>query len=180
MNNIEIRQANKKDAKSIALLGRTTFSETFAHYFRYEQDLLDYLEATFSIDKIENSIAKPTNRYWVTIVNGIPAGYAKLKLNSKSEFILNGPVCQLQKIYILKDFLSMRIGGGLQHHLLEESKQLGFKDIWLSVLKENTRAINFYDKSGFIEIGEHNFQIGREIFHFFVMKKNLQTIEEKP
>ncbi|WP_347374049.1 GNAT family N-acetyltransferase [Aequorivita sp. Q41] len=178
MNTIKIRQATKKDAKSIALLGRTTFSETFAHYFSYEQDLLDYLEATFSLDKIENSIDKLNNKYWIATVNNLPVGYAKLKLNSASEFILANQVCQLQKIYVLKDFLSMKIGGELQHYLLEEAKQLGFKNIWLSVLKENTRAISFYNKSGFEKIGEHNFQIGRENFRFFVMKKYLQIIEE--
>ncbi|GLB54092.1 N-acetyltransferase [Neptunitalea chrysea] len=179
MNKIEIRLANKKDAKFIALLGRITFSETFAHYFNYEQDLLDYLDATFSVKKIEKSIEKSNNKYWIATVNNLPVGYAKLKLNSKSEFILSEQVCQLQKIYVLKDFLSMKIGGELQHYLLEEAKQLGFKEIWLSVLQENTRAINFYNKSGFEKIGEHNFQIGRKIFHFLVMKKVLQTTEEK-
>ncbi|MDR6300968.1 GNAT family N-acetyltransferase [Mesonia maritima] len=173
MNKIEIRQANKKDAKSIALLGRTTFSETFAHYFTYEQDLLDYLDATFSLDKIENSINKPNNKYWIATVNNLPVGYAKLKLNSASDFTLAKQVCQLQKIYVLKDFLSIKIGGELQHHLLKKAKQLEFKEIWLSVLKENIRAINFYNKSGFKKTGEHDFQIGRKNFWFFVMQKHL-------
>ena len=34
MNTIEIRLAKKEDAKFIALLGRTTFTETFGHFFR--------------------------------------------------------------------------------------------------------------------------------------------------
>ncbi|WP_147679076.1 GNAT family N-acetyltransferase [Algibacter pacificus] len=178
MNTIEIRQASKKDVKFIALLGRITFSETFAHYFSYEQDLLDYLEATFSLDKMENSIDKPNNKYWIATVNNLPVGYAKLKLNSASEFTLANQVCQLQKIYVLKDFLSMKIGSELQHHLLKKAKHLGFKEIWLSVLQENTRAISFYNKSGFEKIGEHDFQIGRENFRFFVMKKDLQITEE--
>ncbi|MDL5512487.1 GNAT family N-acetyltransferase [Arenibacter sp. M-2] len=173
MNKIEIRLANKKDAKSIALLGRTTFSETFAHYFKHKQDLLDYLNTTFSVDKIEKSIEKPNNQFWLASVNRLPVGYAKLKLNSQSEFILSKPVCQLQKIYVLKDFLSMRIGSKLQRDLLKKAKQLGFKNIWLSVFQENTRAIHFYNKSGFEKIGEHDFQIGKENFRFFVMKKQL-------
>ena len=57
-----------------------------------------------------------------------------LKLNSKSEFIESKSVCQLQKIYVLKDFLSMRIGFELQNLLLQKSK-LEFNKIWLSVTK---------------------------------------------
>ena len=34
MNTIEIRLAKKEDARFIALLGRTTFTETFGHFFR--------------------------------------------------------------------------------------------------------------------------------------------------
>ena len=43
MENIEIRLAKKEDAQFIALLGRITFTETFGHFFRVKQDLLDYI-----------------------------------------------------------------------------------------------------------------------------------------
>jgi hypothetical protein len=50
-------------------------------------------------------------------------GYAKLKLNSKPEFISESTICQLQKIYAQKDFLSMKIGYELQKVLLEKAKK---------------------------------------------------------
>jgi ribosomal protein S18 acetylase RimI-like enzyme len=171
---MEIRRANKNDAGFIALLARITFTETFGHFFRDEQDLLDYYDATFSVDKIENSISKPNNVYWIAFVNRLAVGYAKLKLNSESEFIANKYVCQLQKIYVLKDFLSMKIGFELQNLLLKKAKEKGFSKIWLSVLNSNERAINFYIKNGFLEIGNHDFQIGKENFEFIAMSKQLK------
>ena len=173
MNTIEIRLAKKEDAQFIALLGRITFTETFGHFFRDQKDLIDYYNLTFSVQKIENGIEKPNNIFWIAFVNRLPVGYAKLKLNSKSEFIESNDVCQLQKIYVLKDFLSMRIGFELQASLLKKAKELGFNKVWLSVLNSNERAINFYKKTGFEEIGNHDFQIGKENFEFTAMLKTM-------
>ncbi|MBK9734414.1 MAG: hypothetical protein IPO92_05360 [Saprospiraceae bacterium] len=55
---IEIRRAKINEAACISLLGRITFSETFGHLFSDKQDLLNYLDQTFSVDKIENSLTK--------------------------------------------------------------------------------------------------------------------------
>ena len=171
---IEIRIATKNDAGYIALLGRVTFTETFGHLFRNEQDLLNYYNSTLSVDKIENSFSKPNNVYWIAFVDRLAVGYAKLKLNSQSEFISDSNVCQLQKIYVLKNFLSMRIGFELQNLLLKKAKEHSFSKIWLSVLNSNERAINFYIKNKFSEIGNHNFQIGKEHFEFIAMSKQLE------
>ncbi|MGI9552289.1 MAG: GNAT family N-acetyltransferase [Aurantibacter sp.] len=173
MDKIKISVAKRTDARFIALLGRVTFAETFGHYFGDKNDLLEYCDATFSVGKIENGLAKKNNLYWIAFVNRLPVGYAKLKLNSPSEFIDIDNVCQLQKIYILKDFLSMKIGFELQNRLLERAKEIGFSQIWLSVLQDNKRAILFYQNNGFKKIGGHNFKIGNEHFEFMAMSKIL-------
>ena len=173
MHKIKTRLAEKKDAEYIALLARITFTETFGHFFRDRQDLLNYYDSTFSVEKIERSISKSNNIYWISFLDRLPVGYAKLKLNSKSEFIESENICQLQKIYVLKDFLSMKIGLELQNLLLEKAKELEFEKIWLSVLNSNERALNFYKKNGFEKIGNHDFQIGKENFDFMAMKKEL-------
>ncbi len=171
-SNIEIRIANKDDAVFIALLGRITFTETFGHLFKDKQDLIDYYSTTFSVDKIAHSLTKPNNVYWIAFVDRLPVGYAKLKLNSASQFIASEDVCQLQKIYVLKDFWSMKIGFDLQNRLLKKAKETGNFKIWLSVLHSNARAIDFYLKNGFQQIGNHDFQIGKERFDFIAMSKS--------
>ncbi|MGB5821131.1 MAG: GNAT family N-acetyltransferase, partial [Saonia sp.] len=111
--------------------------------------------------------------YWIAFVNELPIGYAKLKLNSRLEFIKGENVSQLQKIYVLKDFLSMKIGFELQQKLLEKARENKSETIWLSVLESNSRALNFYGKNGFATIGNHNFQIGKKNFRFKAMSKML-------
>lgn len=169
----EIRLANELDATHIALLGRITFTETFGHFFRDKKVLLDYYNRTFSVEKIRTGLKNANNVFWIAFVNELPVGYAKLKLNSKSNFIKSENVCQLQKIYILNDFLSMKIGLELQKKLIDKATENQFDEIWLSVLESNSRAINFYKKNGFKNIGNHDFQIGKENFEFIAMSRNL-------
>ena len=170
----EIRTAKKGDASLIALLGRTTFAQAFGHLFEDPKDLRGYLDTTFSVTKIENSINKANNVYWIAFVNRLPVGYAKLKLDSPSEFIAERDVSQLQKIYVLQDFSSMKIGRNLQDVLLQKARDTGSKHIWLSVYQGNSRAIAFYVKHGFNEVGEHQFVIGKQTFGFLAMAKQLQ------
>ena len=168
-----IRRATSRDASTIAFLGRTTFGETFGHLFRDPNDLSEYYERTFSEQKIEHSLQKEHNIYWLAFVGDEPVGYAKLKLHSPSPFLGQADVCQLQKIYVLKDYLSLRIGLNLQQELMHAARASGSSYIWLSVLKDNERAIQFYLKNGFEKIGDHDFSIGKEDFDFMAMARKL-------
>ena len=165
---IQIRKANVNDAQHIALLGRITFNETFSAYFRDKQDLFDYYEQTFNVPKIKASLQKENNCFWIALWNDLPIGYAKLKVHSINEFITAENVSQLQKIYVLKEFLDKRIGKLLMEELMIAFNQSDKTHLWLSVLKSNERAVQFYCRNGFKKIGEHLFQIGKETFDFDV------------
>ena len=170
---MQIREAHINDAEIVSQLAITTFDETFGYLFEDRQILLNYFERTFSVEKIRNSIQKENNVFWLAFVDEKPVGYAKLKLHSPSEFVNGSKVSQLQKIYVLKEYLSMKIGMKLQDVLLQRATDYGSEQIWLSVFIENERAINFYLKNDFIKVGEHQFQIGKYIFDFIAMRKNL-------
>ncbi|MDF1697292.1 MAG: GNAT family N-acetyltransferase [Saprospiraceae bacterium] len=172
---IVTRIATKEDAATIALLGRVTFSDTFGDLFRDRSDLLEYFKKTFTVEKIESSILKSSNIFWLALADGLPVGYAKLKLDSLSSFLPTQRVCQLQKIYVLNDFLSLKIGQKLQQQVIQKSMALAFQSIWLSVLESNERAIRFYKKNGFNIIGDHDFSIGKEDFSFKVMACQLKS-----
>ncbi len=172
MQNISIRKATASDAPVISLLARVTFTETFAQDFDNKQDLLEYYDKTFSVEKITKSIVNENNVFWMAFYDNLPVGYAKLKKHSTSEFINSHATSQLQKIYVLSDFLHKKIGHLLQNEMFKETKFLGSKFLWLSVLKSNERAISFYIKSNFTAIGEHTFDIGKTHFEFMAFKKD--------
>ena len=167
--NLHIRPAQPADAPTVALLARITFGDTFGHLFRDQQDLYDYYDALFAVEKIRKGIAKSNNRFWLATWEELPVGYAKLKLHSPTPALAATEVCQLQKIYVLKDMIGRGVGPQLQEYVQETAAELGFQNMWLSVLHTNKRAIRFYKKNGYREIGSHDYSIGKEDFHFKIM-----------
>jgi diamine N-acetyltransferase len=166
-----IKKAQPDDAPTIARLGRTTFEETFQHVFPIRQELDEYLEATFSVAKIASSMQKPNNVFWLAFANDVPVGYAKLKLTSWYGDVPDEGMSQLQKIYVLHDFLDQKVGAkllqGVEQEWLTHQKQV----LWLAVLNSNERAIRFYEKTGFQFIKKHTHQIGSQLFKFKLMAK---------
>ena len=52
-------------------------------------------------------------------------------------------------ISILKEYWNMGIGTMLTEYCLERAKEIGYEQIELSVVEDNTGAINIYKKNGF-------------------------------
>ncbi|WP_299437026.1 GNAT family N-acetyltransferase [uncultured Aquimarina sp.] len=173
MSDISIRIATIDDVSNISFLGKKTFDQAFGHLFRDRNDLITYLEKTFSIEKLKNSITKSHNVYWIAFYGEIAVGYAKIQLGTQSEFIDSKQVCKLQKLYILKEYLSNGIGAQLNQLIFDKAIRNTSEYIWLSVLKSNERAVAFYKRDDYKIVGDHPFSIGKEDFEFWVMSKKL-------
>ncbi|MEM7572348.1 MAG: GNAT family N-acetyltransferase [Bacteroidota bacterium] len=173
MAEILIRRANSADAIAISLVARTSFKEAFYQDFQYKDDLLAYQERTFRVAKIRSSLAKPHNYFWLALVDELPVAYAKLKFPSPTTFSNRAPLAQLQKIYVLEDFLGQGIGRLLQDEVIKKAQQLTAQGLWLSVYQGNTQAVGFYEHYGLQKLATHQFKIGRVDFKFWVMQLKL-------
>jgi ribosomal protein S18 acetylase RimI-like enzyme len=168
-----IKQADNGDAAMLSLLGRITFAETFGHLFeRHPDDLRAYLDATFGVAKITASLCKRENTYWLALREGLPIGYAKLKAPSAAPGKDAAKAAQLQKIYLLREFLGQKLGGGMLEAVIQSATP-GSELIWLDVLQENGRAIRFYERHGFQPIGQDTYRIGAQSFLFHLMAREL-------
>ncbi len=176
MNDIKIRRATVADVEAIASLGKCTFEESYGDFFNNQENLSKYLNKSFSLEKIKNSLEKTENVYWIVYDQKElkPIGYAKLKLNSPSEFIDDKQyVCKLQRIYLRQGYEGQGIGSKLHEVILEYATRLGYKNLWLSNLKLKKQAVSFYKKKGYAIAGEHPFTIGNQEFDFWVMNIRL-------
>jgi ribosomal protein S18 acetylase RimI-like enzyme len=168
--NLQIRKAGPNDAVVIALLARITFAETFGYLFHdHPDDLRAYLDSTFALGKIERSLGQPRNTYWLGFSDGLPVAYAKLKYPCAMPLSDQGDAAQLQKIYVLREFVGQRIGKLLLQAALAHAASLRVPTIWLDVLKENDRAIRFYKQQGFTVLGDDTYSIGAQTFDFHLM-----------
>ena len=76
---------------------------------------------------------------------GIEAVGTKYKVRHRSEF----------GISVLKEYWGLGIGRALMEACIECAKKVGYTQLELTVVAENTRAIALYQKAGFVEYGRN-------------------------
>lgn len=170
---IDIKIATKATIEVLALLGRITYIESHSHFIDDKKDLSKYVNEAFSVSKIKQEIGNPNNLFFIIYSDDLPVGYAKLVLNANHTSILSQNNCRLERIYILNDFIPLKIGQKLLSYIEEEAKALQFDFMWLSVYIKNYRAIKFYQKNEFKNVGELNFLVNRKAYKNIVFSKKL-------
>lgn len=170
---IEFKLANTNDFETLALLGRVTFNESHGAYIEDKTNLTAYLNSAFSIAKTIEELKNPDAIYYIIYNDKFPVGYAKLVLNATIEFVPSEKSCRLERIYILDQFIAMKFGHQLLDFILKKAKELNFKNVWLSVYIKNTRAIHFYEKNDFKNVGSITFKIGEQGYENPILSKKI-------
>ena len=169
---IEIKLANESKAEVLALLSRVTYVESHGHFIENKNDLSKYTNQSFSVAKTKKNLTDPRHRFYIIYSDELPVGYAKLVLNDNHESIESPNACRLERIYILKDFIPMKVGQALLNFVETKAKALAFDTIWLSTYIKNLRAIKFYQKNKFQNVGELNYLVnGKEYENIIFSKK---------
>lgn len=170
---IKIKTATKADTELLALLGRQTWAESHGHYIEDKNDVLKYLNESFSVSKTKELINNPNQRFYIIYVDDSPAGYAKLIVKSPNENVDSENSCRLERIFILNDFIPLKIGIQLLNFVEEQAKRLKSDEMWLTVYIKNTRAIRFYEKNEFKNVGDLNFTVSGKVYHNIVFSKKI-------
>ncbi len=160
MINIEIAQKN--DVNKISEIAKKTFIETFSET-NSEEDLIFYLENNFKPEKISEEMDNPNSIFFISYFDDIPCGYLKINFNKTPKELKGYKTIELQRIYILKEFIGKKIGKLLMEKTINIARDKGADYIWLGVWENNHSAKKFYDNWGFKIFGSHIFQTGKNI-----------------
>ena len=170
---IKIKKAKKADIEILALLGRLTWAESHGHYIDDKNNLLKYLDENFSVSKTKEDLNNPKQRFYIMYVDDVPVGYAKIIVNAIQENVASEKNCRLERIFILNDFIPLKLGKQLLTYVEEQAKALKLDTMWLSVYIKNKRAIRFYEKNEFKNVGELNFIVNGKSYENIVFSKKL-------
>lgn len=146
------------DAEELSRIARQSFIESHGHSASVE-NITAYVNSKFTFSAFEEELKNLNYIYNHVVRDGQIIGYSKIVFNCESENIEIVNITKLERLYLLQEFHSLKLGQSLLEYNIQLAKQNHQKGIWLYVWKENTRAYHFYLKNGFQIIGEYDFKI---------------------
>jgi diamine N-acetyltransferase len=172
MNEIILKQAGPEGGNLLQQLGKRTFYETFAES-NDEETIQNYLERSFSPEKVAQELSNPDSYFFIAYEQDTAVGYLKLNTAEAQTELQGNSALEIERIYVLKDFHGKKVGQLLFEKAIGIARQLNKEFIWLGVWEQNTRAVRFYEKNGFMAFDTHVFKMGDEEQTDILMKKIL-------
>lgn len=157
-NNVLIRRVKDGDAKTLAYIQTTSWRNAFNH-------ILD-AETLNQYTKIENA----TTMYQQLLDKNVGNGYI-LEINGQAHCIAYWDkirtndienCAELICIHSLPDNWGKGYGAMMMSQVLDDMKKAGYDKAALWVFRENTRAIAFYERFGFVDSGRTQEAFGHD------------------
>lgn len=152
----KIRSAITKDAERLSELGARTFVETYTGLGHPLPAMIEeYAKEMFATGRIERELGSGGVHYLVAEdTDSALLGYGKLVQEDPPDVVRDGEgLWFLERLYL--DGTSQGKGAG--RRLLSEletcARNAGATGLWLTVWKQNRRAISFYEAMGFAGSG---------------------------
>jgi ribosomal protein S18 acetylase RimI-like enzyme len=171
MSEIQIVQAEAKDAELIAIISRETFYDTYAAE-NTAANMAKFLTEQFSKAILMKEVGAIGNYFFLAYLNGELAGYLKLKEAIHPE-LLEVAAIEISRIYVRKSFHGKAVGYALMQTAVDFAMALKKNWLWLIAWKENKRALTFYQKNGFEIFAESEFILGDDHQSDWVLKKSI-------
>jgi diamine N-acetyltransferase len=154
-----IRHALIADAANLAALAAKTFAETFGKDNTAE-DLLLHLRSAYGVAQQSGEIADPQVVTLLGFEGEDLVGFAQVRKGTAPSCVVgDGPV-ELQRLYVAVSHQGTGLAAKLMQGARLAGLEFGGTHLWLGVWERNPRAIAFYRKAGFVEVGSHVFVLG--------------------
>ena len=175
---VTTRRATPADAARLASLAAATFSDTFGTE-NTPADMSLYMAESFGEDIQRRELADSRHIVFVAERAGEAAGYAMLREGPAPDAVGDTDAIEIARLYATKRLLGVGIGATLMQRCLDESVARGRSTIWLGVWEHNARAIAFYRRWGFTDVGTTTFMLGHDRQTDRVMARRVAGVAEE-
>lgn len=158
----QIRLAHADDARSLARFAAQAFTDTYRDLDN-AQDIADYCAEHFQPGVLADVLGDPACTTFLAHVAGQLAGYAIVR-DKQPPPCVSGPAVQLWRLYLDQRFIGQRLGARLLQQAQAEARRRGATTLWLGVYDRNVRAIEFYRRFGFTQVGVSEFLFGGVLY----------------
>jgi ribosomal protein S18 acetylase RimI-like enzyme len=167
-----IRPALPEDATALAALAERTFRATFAADNRAE-DMDAHCRATYSPLRQAEEITRADGLTLLATTNGALIGFIQVRWGAAPSCIASTLAGEVQRLYVDTPWHGKGVANALLSDALTVLREQHLEHVWLGVWEHNPRARAFYRKCGFIDVGEHVFQLGDDPQRDVLMARRL-------
>ena len=171
-SSIAIRRATPADAGRLSAFASAAFVDTFGAHNRPE-DMQAYLAESFGEAVQRSELEDPEVTVLLAEDGKELAGYAMLRDGDVATAVDSSSALEIARLYAGKQWIGAGIGALLMRSCLNEARFLGKDTIWLGVWERNARAIAFYRRWGFVDVGSQSFQLGGDLQSDRVMARQV-------
>lgn len=157
-----IRTGNRADAAALADLAARTFGDAFGADTPPD-DMRLYLDENFSEAKQAAELEDPSMVTLIGEAGGRMVAYAQLSLDPPPPCVTTARPFKLERFYVDRTHHGSGIAPRLMQRVIEAARVRGRTAIWLTVWEINGRALRFYAKSGFTDVGRVTFMVGNDV-----------------
>jgi ribosomal protein S18 acetylase RimI-like enzyme len=160
-----VRSATLDDAHAISRIAAQTFSmacppDTPA------AELERYINENLTPTCFESALTQPSLRIWVMEHAGNVAGFSLIDCAPENLGISQADgIAELTRCYVAAE----HHGSGAAQTLISATLAGISTPVRLTVNDQNSRAIRFYERNGFLTVGETTFQCGEDLHRDLVM-----------
>jgi GNAT superfamily N-acetyltransferase len=158
-----IRRAEPADAGPLAEFAARIFDETFGPDNRPE-DMAAHLANRFGVRQQTEEILNPE------VVTLLVEEQGRLIAFTQVTTIHPPPACvtgeapvEIGRFYVDRPWQGKGLAQGLMAAAKDAARELGGRTVWLAVWEHNPRAIAFYEKHGFRDVGSQPFRLGSDL-----------------
>lgn len=167
---IRIRIARPDDNELLARLGAQTFRDTFGPDNTAE-DMAAYLAQAFGSEKQAVELADPGTSFLIAENEEEAVGYARLREGPAPECVPAGRPIEIVRFCAVALWIGRGVGAALMRSCVEHARQRECDIVWLDVWERNLRAIAFYQRWGFVEVGSQAFVLGADVQRDLLMAR---------
>jgi ribosomal protein S18 acetylase RimI-like enzyme len=159
-----IRQAAPSDARALAAFAAEAFADTFAAD-NTPEDMASYLGEAFGEIRQRAELSDPACTVLLAERDDKVTGYAMLRDGAvplDAGGVELGNAMEIARLYSGRQWIGTGVGAALMQRCLALAATHGRDWIWLAVWEHNARAIAFYSRWGFTDVGSQHFQLGSD------------------
>ncbi len=155
------RRVGAEEAAALSALGARLFEETYRDLTE-PADLAAHVAALYHPDVQRADLLDPDVITFFVDADGEAVGYVQVRRARPPADVDHEAAVELRWFYLDSAWHGRGVATGMMAAARGAAHELGEGGMWLSVWKQNSRAIAFYRKCGFAEVGTSEFRVGAD------------------